>query len=195
MKMTVTRALNELKLLDKRINKKINETTFITATKDTSLTLDAKADFESITTLISNRSKLKTAIMASNATTKVTIGGKVMTVVEAIEQKDSIEYKKSLLTQLKRNYQDVEQVTLHHERVIDERLQALLEATFGKDGRTSDNEIERISESFKEQNKLTILDPINVKSIIEELSNEIDTFESEVDFVLSESNAITTIEV
>lgn len=45
------------------------------------------------------------------------------------------------------------------------------------------------------RNEFEIIDPLNVKQQIEKLSNRIEEFESEVDAVLSESNATTFIEV
>ncbi|MCY1454605.1 hypothetical protein D9M71_716820 [compost metagenome] len=39
------------------------------------------------------------------------------------------------------------------------------------------------------RNEFEIIDPLNVKQQIEKLSNRIEEFESEVDAVLSESNA------
>lgn len=48
---------------------------------------------------------------------------------------------------------------------------------------------------FMEKNKLVIYDPISIKDKIEKLEKEIDEFLMEVDFVLSESNSRTTIEI
>ena len=41
-------------------------------------------------------------------------------------------------------------------------------------------------DGLKEQ--FALVDPLNIEKVIEELENEIDSFESEVDYVLSTSN-------
>jgi hypothetical protein len=56
--------------------------------------------------LISRRATLKSAIMKSNATTKVTIGSKEMLVIDAIEMKETIKYKQAFLQQLKSQQQN-----------------------------------------------------------------------------------------
>jgi hypothetical protein len=46
-----------------------------------------------------------------------------------------------------------------------------------------------------ETNKVEIVDPMNVKKMAKELEEEIDTFESNVDWTLSEANGKTLITV
>lgn len=45
------------------------------------------------------------------------------------------------------------------------------------------------------RNEYELLDPLNVKNVIETMEDCINEFESEVDAVLSESNATTIIEI
>ncbi|MED1917335.1 hypothetical protein P4V64_18615, partial [Bacillus thuringiensis] len=73
------------------------------------------------------------------------------------------------------------------------RLEKLLEANFGKDSKVKDTEMEAISKPFKEQNEAKLVDPLKLKEKMDTLSKEIDEFECEVDFILSESNTITKI--
>ena len=100
-KMLVTQALNELKLLDSRIEDATNNAIFVIAAKknekkvNPNLTKEdfeirSKAFYQSIMDLIERRKKIKAAIVASNAVTKVTVHDEEMTVAEAIERKSTI---------------------------------------------------------------------------------------------------------
>lgn len=203
MEMSITRGLSELKLLDKRIQKGINETTFITSAigpkpvsgyTSTELYVETtERNYQSTIDLIKRRQKIKSLIVESNAKTMVTISGKGMTVAEAIERKTSIQYEKSLLEKMRRDYNHaVTQVESKNEEV-QLRLEKLLEANFGKDSKVKDTEMEAISKPFKEQNEAKLVDPLKLKEKMDTLSKEIDEFECEVDFILSESNTITKI--
>lgn len=208
MEMTITRALAELKLLDARIGSAINSTQFIggkkkSATKVTpTQTVDefnksVQSAYDSVKKLIENRKVIKSAIVDSNATTKVKIGEVEMTVADAIERKDSIKYEQMFLNQMINHFnQATAQVNRENEKV-QQKLDELLVASFGKEnkGKTNDNEIQAISEPFLAQNEYEVVDPLKLKDKIDKLQFDIQGFTSEVDYVLSESNAITKISV
>jgi hypothetical protein len=86
--ISITRALAELKLLDSRITKKISECEFVFFTskkyKSTmnsdALVSGSKASYQSVMDLIERRKNLKSAIIISNALTKVKLNGEEMTV-------------------------------------------------------------------------------------------------------------------
>src|SRR5690625_647698 len=116
--MTITKALSELKLLDKRINRKIEDAVFISFKKgelgklpngldEKEFGKNVEADYNSIADLIKRRNKIKASIVKSNAETVVNISGKDYTVAEAIERKNSIEYEIALLKKLKHDYSEV----------------------------------------------------------------------------------------
>ncbi|MEK1828830.1 hypothetical protein AAAC51_06675 [Priestia megaterium] len=132
----------------------------------------------------------------ANATTNVTIAGDEMTIAEVIDQKDFIMYKQSLLQELERqqslNIQLMERAAMDMEVRLDKRL----ESDFGsKDRKNYADEIEEVTNKFKNRNQPNIIDPISIRSEIEELRTEIDKFLVEVDSVLSEANATTMIEL
>lgn len=204
--ITITRALAELKLLGSKIDGQVAKK-FVTANKKSSGKIDgvvteevfkqnAKASLDSVVALIENRKLIKTAIVTSNATTKVEIGGKEMTVAEAIERKDSINYEKDLLSNLKSQYKmAVSKVYLENEKV-QAKVDDLLIATFGKDSKTTNQDaIKTITEPYEAQNQWQLVDSIGVEELITKMENDIMEFESNVDFVLSESNSINKITV
>ncbi|HYK73264.1 MAG TPA: hypothetical protein VEV44_09105, partial [Pseudoneobacillus sp.] len=102
MEITIAKGLVELKLLNNRINRVINDSVFagftvgkkvMTGFNDIEeLEQRAKSDYQSVQDLIKRRNEIKSAIVVSNATTEVQIADKTLTVAEAIERKSSIEY-------------------------------------------------------------------------------------------------------
>ena len=87
MKMSIHRALAEIKMLDKRIERSIHNCAFVGMKKksasnvhNSTLTKDAyqegvKADYQSVKDLINRRTNIKRLVVLSNATTSVEIGG------------------------------------------------------------------------------------------------------------------------
>ena len=204
MKMTIHRALAELKLLDKRIDKQIKDSVpfCVVKKKDekqvNGMSLEeynkkVEGNFNAIIDLIKRREQIKAKIMHSNTITKVNVAGEEMTVAEAIERKNTIEYKKKLLNRLRADLQmALDEMEAGNITLLD-RLESFLEATLGDN--PSSKEIETVSEMFKEKNELKLYNPINIEKKIEKLEEEIEDFLMEVDFVLSESNSKTTIEI
>lgn len=203
--MVVSRVLVELKLVDKRITKALGESQFVGScvgkkpvsgfkTNDEFGTL-AKASFTSVTDLIKYRQALKDALVKSNATTKVKIGDVEMTVAAAIERKTSIQYEKQLLQRMQYQFTSQQNAVDRKNEEVEQRLDRMLETNFGKDGKADKDAIEAISKPYRENNEAKLVDPLNIKKEIEELSKSIETFEAEVDLALSTSNATTTVEV
>lgn len=145
-KILVTKGLNELKLLDKRIYNKISEGEFVGVAKNSAVNVNgkitkeafkanAKADFQSITDLIKRRNTIKSAIIKSNAVTMVEVAGKTMTVAEAIDKKSAIDYEQNLLNKLNKQYiTSIEKVNKENTKV-DESIEQLLNTAYGKEGK------------------------------------------------------------
>jgi hypothetical protein len=203
--MSLIRALDEVVLLDKRIAKKTSESAFmgLVSKKNRAIVnpeefaAGCKADWQSITDLISRRNRIKSAIILSNATTIVKVAGESITVAEVIERKKSLALQRELLAKLKSTRESVMRQVEQHNSSMDCELQKLLEIHFGKSGnsKTNASDIEDISKPFRENNAARLLDPIAIDARIKELESYIDEFEREAKFTLSESNAITKIVV
>ena len=205
MTMTITRALSELKLLDKRILKGVSETTFVDVVKPRSKTtllkrLDpsdiSQSGYSSVQDLISRRQAIKTGIIKSNAVTQVAIGDKNMTVAEAIETKQSISNKRALLNAMKQQLsQSRDMVELSNQQMELQAIKSAEAAGNKRDSKDTGEEFTNFVESFRKNNTATLHDPMKVDEKIKALETEIEDFESNVDFALSESNAKTTISV
>src|ERR1035437_8401176 len=114
--ISVTRALVELKRLDERISKAISGGLFVARTigrdtnkkvigsSDTVASVEAKihGSFDKVNSLIVNRERIKSAIVLSNANTKVKILGRDVTVAEAIELKSTVAFRTQFLETMRR---------------------------------------------------------------------------------------------
>ena len=205
--ITVTRGLAELKLLDSRIGKTINVSLFVDCFQEKNkktliaskvvaeFEKDAKSQYDSVKDLIKRRANIKTSIMKSNSVTIVDIGEKKMTVMEAIELKNSINYDKQLLTQLRTQLTQVKDAEQSNSSKLEDQIQTLVEQSLGSDKKTSPEDYNNIAGPLLKANNLNTVDPIGIEKVIKDLDNYIDTFETECDFILSESNAKTEIEL
>ncbi|PCK23373.1 hypothetical protein CEY02_01305 [Bacillus pumilus] len=205
MEMTITRALSELKMLDKRINRTVDEAVLggLMIGKhiqhgfhhQEEIEKKAKADDQSIQALIKRRNAIKSAIVVSNATTTIDVAGVSMTVAEAIERKTSIDYDIRYLRKLKKVYTELVDRAEQINEDVKKRLDQHLETLFGKDGKLQAAANQEIVKSFLAENEATIIDPLHLRVKIEQLSKEIEDFQMEVDFSLSESNTLTKIQI
>lgn len=197
--MSIHRGLAELKTLDKRIQRAANEP-FVSyrigqepprGFKDSASFEEAvQSNFQSVTQLIKNRNDIKAAITASNAANYVTIAGVKMTVAEAIDRRDTgIAYDKVLLTNLRRQLTQVEQMVDSELRLMEPRLDKRIDSDLGsKDRKDNAEEVENITEAFLKRYKPSVADPIDLRKTIKDLEESIEQFEMEVDFSLSEAN-------
>jgi hypothetical protein len=205
--ITITRALSELKLLDKRINKEIEEFKPIgliqsrknivigTTKTEEDFLKETRSKLSSIQDLIKRRSDIKSAIIKSNAATNIKINGLSMTVAEGIERKNSIEYDKKLQNKL--NLEGVRAINEkeNHNLKLQKQVEDMLLQNYGKDRKANADDYDSISKPFLESNELRIVDPIDYDKTNAQLYEDITKFEAEIDFILSESNAKTKIDV
>lgn len=200
--MTLTRVLNELKTIDNRIsdyehrldaigiedsgkfNKTVNKDEFIKS---------AKSYHDSITDLIERKRKLKSALMKANSTHTVKVNGEEMTIMDAIFYKeDYIAQLKKYLAVLTNQWTTANiafsSAVERNENVLNSQIQNML----GKDNSGSKGDATAVSEYTKvynENHKVEFVDPLNLKRLIDELKDKIDTFSNDVDASLSEVNA------
>jgi hypothetical protein len=201
--ITITRALAQVKSLNDRIERATRESFVTTLTGGKHATGKAKAEVEtslkanlqSVQALITERNKVKAAIIRSNAVTKVSVNGVEQTVAEAIERKGSIQLEKALLQQLRLQLAQQSAKVERENVLVATRLDQLIQTTVGKDRKVDEAEVAAITGPFEAKNKAELLDPSDVSAIADKLQREIEDFELDVDHALSEVNAITRITV
>lgn len=207
-KMTIHKALCELKTLEARITKAISESVYVFANKHSNakvsgMTVSAycdeiKAAYQRVTDLIRRRDALKRAIVLSNATTKVTIAGVEYTVAEAIEMKNKgIPIQKILLNKLEKDSRSSrreadENNGEYMERRADEYIRSLYGNT---DMKNASDEVKKVRADFIAAQTYEIIDPIGIKNEMEKLDERINSFMVDVDAALSVSNALTEITI
>lgn len=200
--ISITRALTELKTIDKRIQKAIDGSEFVSLQgqfhQPSQYAKSAEASYQSIMDMLERRKKIKSMIVISNAMTRVYICGKEMSVAEAIETKSSIKHYKNLLMRLKQQYGDInrriEDINEHARRELENKSNR----SGGGNSSNSDREENKMdlvefSKRFMDMHGVRLYDPLKIANKIEELEKYITNFEAEVDYVLSEKNSTTFI--
>lgn len=204
-KMTLHRALSELKTLEKRINNGVDNLNVVAIKKgdkfslpvsEEEFTKKAKADLESVEALIQRRHDLKKALIIANATNTVIVNGMEMTIAEAIDYKGVIEYKEKEYKKLNRLYQSALEKFEQENRNNEQKLEQFILNMTGKEStKLTPSELEGLTKMFNKTNEVKLVDPVGLKERVDALRMEIDTFTSDIDAILSEANATVTIEV
>lgn len=204
-KMSIQRALDQINLLEKRIassypdyrrpliSSALGETSIQDFKDDADFATQAQATLDKVNALIIRRDAIKSAIIVKNATTEIVVGKDKMTIASAIERRTSIKYKVELLNVLKGQYvNEMRKYEASHDR-YSEKLKDQLEALYGKEYKAKD--AEEALKPFNKIHKPRLVNPLDLKKVIDELAEEIDAFESEIKFALTEANVRTEIVV
>lgn len=208
-KISVTRALATLTKIEGKIEKRIDQLNTVQIAKGTDdnraipgslvsvadFEASAKADFQGLQDLLAVRDELKAKVVQSNAVTLVTVGNKEMTVAQAIEGKRTIVYKELLLSKLKSQY-NLAQKRLDKEVAdFETKLEQARAPYISRDKAPDPEQIKTVEGPTRLMSTPSIVDPLGLADKIRNLETEIEDFKSNVDFVLSESNARTEVEI
>lgn len=205
-KMTIHRALAELKLIDAKIGKQISTMSPVGIKQKDKLVdgfsteedfkTQAQAKFDSVTALITRKVALKSAVVKANGETMVKVAGVEMSIADAITMKSTVAFKKALVGKLKQTHDTRLGQLFTNNDQVNANVQRILEATFGKENvKATKEDMEAVRKPYIEANEFLLVDPIKVLDKVEALEKEIGDFEMEVDATLSEINAITFIEI
>lgn len=206
MKISIHRALAELKLIDSKIEKKIGElqaTAIIRKSEKANSESDikrhaedCKSTMDSIESLINRKAMIKSKVIESNSKTIVEIGGKKYTVADAISNKSIVHFKDRYANALKSSYAANKRSLEQKNEVAHNEAISMAEKALGKDAAKSNPEDAKlIMENYESRYMYELIDPCNANDKATKLQEEIDAFNTDVDAVLSESNALTTIEI
>lgn len=206
MKITIHRALAEIKLINKKLTDLMGSINPIAITqkdrpisgymKEDEFISKSKSDFDSYLSLSKRRGDIKLAIIKSNAVTYVEVGKRKMTVADAIIEKVYIQDKVSFISRLQKLNTRVLADMEDKNARVEENLQRLIEVTYGSDkSKIKKDDYEAIATPFNDKNQFILVDPLKLKDKIDAMQSEVDEFLSNVDSVLSESNATTLIDI
>ena len=210
-KMSVTRALAELKRLDGRLNcMAIDQSIFVSVAvgqgdkqkvlgvSDTvqNVVSQIQSNRDRVNSMIETRAKIKAAVVASNASTKVKLGNREMSVAEAIELKKSIDIKRNMLVAYRRQVTQANALVAKQNANLEAQIEANLTTIYGNEKVNVDAlKFGAIAKPQREQKEASLIDPIKINDLIKSLEEEISLIETELNFTLSESNARTEIEI
>lgn len=206
MKMTLARALAEIKLLNSKIEKNIGRLQLVatkTGKKDivngsnekvVDFNENAKSNYQSTLDLIKRRNFIKSKLTQANAITTISIGQDSYTIAEAIDRKNSIQIEKTLLDKMKSNLN----LQIKNMNTANDKMEAdinrMVETKMGVD-KSKAEDVANLKRIFRESDTTTLVDPLDLKVKIEDLEKSIENFELNIDFTLSEANAINYIEI
>lgn len=210
--LTIHRALAELKVIDSRIDKAINSGVYVCANKHSNEKIQGvtvndykermKASYQKVTDLIARRNAIKRAVVLSNATTKVKISDKEVTVAEAIELKNhGMEFKSRFVNTMNiQNNLANSEINKNSGEAIEKKAEQYVLAVIQaqpKDSKMAvdSDAMQAMRKDYIKNNTYDLIDPLNVTKLIEQMSAEVDEFNTEIDAALSVSNAITVIEI
>jgi hypothetical protein len=207
-KITITQALSELKMINKRLSALVDpigsshksKHIILLSGRDPkkikTLTDQLNSAHQSRLDLMKREALLRRAVAQSNAVTVVRVGKNEMTVAEAIERKNHwVPRQTSLLQSLK---SELSYATAWHEReqekysrMVNERISSLTP----KDASASPELIKTVEESLSMSLEPVMVNHENVSAMIAQLEEEIEDFRLNVDVALSISNARTEVEI
>jgi hypothetical protein len=199
---TVSRSLVELKTLDGRMKKLLDCGKFIEyktmshcpSLDEETFRRSSTAAYQSYYGLAARRDLINYLVNESNNRTMVTIGEKEMTISSAISLKKTNEAKIKLLDVLKKQRQTVIIEKAAHEERLKANVDLNVRAIYGK-GKPDVGIVATISDGLAANDPFEVLDPLNIDEIIKHMEEDVLVFEKDVDKVLSESNARTTITI
>jgi hypothetical protein len=207
MKYTITRALAEQTMLKDKHQKEVMKLNLIAVKQgakirkpnssydEKSFTDQAKQTYQSVLDIERRILEIKNKIDMSNFTTKIKIGETEMTVQEALNMKRLIDLKKTRLMYLKNMKQkaqsDFDAGIEENRRRIEKMSQDQISGGAAKAGDAEKEIVESVEKIYK----IEFIDPVSLTEEIENLEKEITEFDNNIDYVLSESNSTTYIEV
>lgn len=204
-KITIHRALSELKLINKKIATGLTQQVIGSKVKNeaevvgmTLVDFEAKlvGNLQSIRKLIENKSKLKAAIEKSNAEVMVKINGVDMTVTEALTIKNhTLTDLKDLHTTLKRLHFSFNDNVNRLNQDIKTKADQYALSMFQGASSISTDKVANVKMEYISSREYEVVDPNKLVEVIDTIEKQIDGFTNEIDYVLSESNARATITI
>jgi seryl-tRNA synthetase len=205
--ISLTRALTEVKTLEARIAQSTNEAAFVGVVvgKDKvphdrkfktveELETAIKASVQKLDALVARRSAVKKAITIANVSTNVVVNGKTITIAEAIDLKNTLQARTNVINKMMRDLQMAVNQVNALDNDMNVKVQAQANALFGKDNVPKD-QFDQLHKNFADKYGPALSDPLGIVARIEKERAAYDEIVTQLDYVLSETNARTLIEI
>lgn len=158
-------------------------------------TRESQKEFDKHVSAFKNLASLKSARNLANSIVKVTIDGKEMTIDQALSMKASIPHREMLLAHLQAQFQRAQARVDQVAAQIDVKINQQIAAMSAGSKQVSAEALKVIRDGVEKDQKLVVVHAAGLKDTIEKMKGEIERFNVEVDYVLSEANATNTVKV
>lgn len=198
MKKTVMEWLSESKLLEKKIGKKENailgkmySVTFVHNEDTSYIQENIKSEYEALSKLKSNLDKIKDAIMIYNATTKIVVAGKEMSIAYALNKYTSgtTKFEETVNRLATKFTQDV-----NNAKMVSQKEKSDLDRQLLTKNNISEKD-KALIESTKSKYDIVVKDPLNIVELSANIYDEKENFDNEVNNKINLSNALTELEI
>ena len=132
--------------------------------------------------------------MKANTTTKVTIANKEYTILEALNKKQDIQTEQHLINVLKHSLSNNVSKVNNLQEQVEDKIEKTINSKSASSGNQSKDYVQVVRDAYNDQIPKLVNADVIEKLIIEK-ENSVSDFLAEVDFALSEINAITKINV
>lgn len=156
---------------------------------------NSRSQFDKTRSLYQNLAALKAARNAANSVTQVNIAGVPMTIDQALAAKASLPYKQTLINTLTAQFTQAQRQVDATAAQIEQKINQQIATMFTGTRKATDEEVAVIRSAAERNQKATLLFADGLKDNLEALKKEVEEFTLEVDFVLSEANATTKVDV
>lgn len=216
-KILVTRALDERDLLVKKIADKIEKASFVDTIQPNEdkvyekrvakevYAKEAKAAYQQIMDLIDRFQKLDTAIVESNAQTRIETSYGEFTVAGAISLRSRLrglgsyegkaDFEGKLQNKMESEYNERVQLCDKKNVKLQSTAEEMRRSILGRDTKTKDTKPLGVVEAYVKENTTELVDPLDVKKKLSDLEEKRSTLLAELDTQIKVSNATTFIEI
>ena len=202
-KISLTRVLSEIKTLSEHVKNfpqiadvGVNKTSKVIAENCTvaQFNLVSQARYDTWVAQIERLVLFKSARNQANTNEYVTVNGKQMTMDEAISKKGMLEVQKAALNKFKSQLSAAQQVVTKADAEVQTSVDKAVAAAVTSNPLTQE-QVEVFKKMYEASLGKTIAVGSNIKTCLESLEKYIKEFSDEIDYVLSEANANTFVEV
>jgi hypothetical protein len=154
-----------------------------------------RGNWQALNDLITARDNIRAAVIQANAETKVTLSGKEYTIVQLLDAKAAQADKRELVKVLKKNLANTNNVFNQQRNLHEQRLGQVRSEALSTGKKQDDESLKTYTAPIDLRMTPGVIDPLDAAKIIKDLEEQLEDFALNVDYLLSETNAITKITV
>lgn len=201
--MSLHRVIAEIKSLEEKLSRLSGQAFVAVVVGDDAIAVEktavakkaSQSQFDSTVSQMTNLAALKSARNKANSVIPVTIGGVEMTIDEALARKAALPFKVTLANTLQAQFNAAQRLVDSNTAQIEAKVAQQLATMFTSTRKATEDEITVIRTAAERNAKAVMVFADGLKERVDVLKKEIEDFTTEVDFVLSEANALNKVEV